>query len=71
MSVKFPEEHEYFKKDKAISIKSDRLNKSGKKEPSPSMKSNSNNSTFFDHKIIEEITEDEFSITSDEIMHKN
>lgn len=71
MSVKFPEEHEYFRKDKAISIKSDRLNKSGKKEPSPSMKSNSNNSTFFDHKIIEEITEDEFSITSDEIMHKN
>lgn len=31
MSVKFPEEIEYFKKENASSIKSDILNKSGKK----------------------------------------
>lgn len=32
------------------------------------MKSNSNNSAFFDHKIIEEITEEEFSISSDDLV---
>ena len=66
MSVRFPEENEYFRKEVSNSIKSDWLNKSGKKEASPSMKT-SNNSTFFDHKIIEE-EEEEFSISSDDLM---
>ena len=31
----------------------------------------SNNSIFFEHKIIEELTEEEISITSDDLMQKN